>query len=124
MKEIIAIIRPGRMTATKKALELLGFPAMTAYQVFGRGKQRGFLYSGDPSSISPQVLGQARTRAMDYVPKRWLSVAVPAGKAEAVIRAVIQVNQTGNIGDGRIFVAPLESVTRIRTGERGRDALL
>ncbi|MDR3154989.1 MAG: P-II family nitrogen regulator [Deltaproteobacteria bacterium] len=123
MKEIIAVVRPGKMTATKKALDLLGHPALTAYPVLGRGKQRGFMYSQDPGAISPEVLGQARTRFMDYVPKRWISVVVPASRAERVIRAIVQANRTGSCGDGRVFVCPVERAVRIRTGEQGGEAL-
>jgi nitrogen regulatory protein PII 2 len=123
VKEIIAIIRPNKMGATKKALDRLGFPSMSAVAVLGRGKQRGI--AGEIGvAISPKVLGQAEFRAMDYVPKRMLSIVVPESDAPAIVRTIIQVNQTGNIGDGKIIVCPVEEAARIRTGETGDRAIL
>ena len=123
MKEIIAIIRPRMMGATKEALVELGFSCMTAFQVLGRGKQRGILNEVDVE-IRPDVLEQGKYRAMSYIPKRLLSLVVPDADAERVVRAIVEVNQTRQIGDGRVFVCPVEDAVRVRTDEKGDYAIL
>lgn len=123
MKEIIAIIRPRRMGATKEALDSLGFPCMTAVQVLGRGKQRGI--AGEINvDIRPEVLAQGKYRAMSYIPKRMLSVVVPDKDADAVVDAIVDTNRTGQVGDGRVFVCPVDDALRVRTDEHGDNAIL
>jgi len=120
VKEIIAVIRPKKMGATRDALNDLGFPGFTALPVLGRGKQRGIL--GEVNvELRP---GQGSSMEMKYVPKRMFSIVVPDDDADAVAQAIISVNRTGEIGDGRIFVCPIESATRIRTDETGDQAVL
>jgi nitrogen regulatory protein PII 2 len=123
MKEIIAIIRPRNMGATKEALDKLGFPCLTAVSVLGRGKQRGI--AGEINvDIRPEVLAQGKYRAMTYIPKRMFSIVVPDKDVDQVVRAIMGINQTGQVGDGRIFVCPVDDVMRVRTDERGESAIL
>ncbi|MCR4420416.1 MAG: P-II family nitrogen regulator [Clostridia bacterium] len=120
MKEIVAIIRPSKMTATKRVLEALGFPGMTAWKVLGRGKQKGI--AGEVTfAVSPEL--QRQEGGMKYVPKRMVSVVLEDADVPLVVAAVMKVNRTGQIGDGRIFVCPVEEAVRIRTGEKGPAAL-
>lgn len=118
MKEIYAIIRMKQMSKTKKALEAAGFPAMTAYKVVGRGKQKG-LVGEVRFQISPEVIKAAEeTGGMKYVPKRMLILAVNDEDVPKVVETIIRINQTGHHGDGRIFVCPVDETIQIRTGER------
>lgn len=123
MKEVIAIIRPKMVPATKKALEDLGFPGITASAVLGRGKQRG-IASEISYPIEPDLLSKGKSGGMKYVPKRFISVIVGKEHVESVIDAIVKVNQTAQIGDGKIFICPIENVLRVRTGELGKDALI
>jgi nitrogen regulatory protein PII 2 len=90
--------------------------------VLGRGKQRG---------ISGEVGGDLKTEfvinpsqySMRYIPKRLLTIVVPDEAAEDVVQAIIEVNRTGKIGDGRIFVSNVVDMLRVRTGERGQEAI-
>lgn len=123
MKEIIAIIRPRKMGATKEALDGLGFPSMTAAPVLGRGKQRGI--AGEINvDIRPEELAKGKYRAMSYIPKRMLSVVVPDEQVDPVVDAIAGINRTGQVGDGRIFVCPVEDALRVRTDEHGDSAIL
>ncbi|MCK4467764.1 MAG: P-II family nitrogen regulator [Desulfobacterales bacterium] len=124
MKEIYAIIRLNKVYDTKKSLEEIGFPSLTAfsYRVFGRGKQKG-LIDEVSFSISPEVTESAKGGGMKYIPKRLLYLAVNDEDVAGVVDAVIQANQTGHHGDGRIFVCPLEEAIRIRTGEKDAQAI-
>ncbi len=123
VKEIIAIIRPKKMGATRDALDKLGFPGLTAVLVLGRGKQHGI--AGEVNvDLRPGVLAMGGLNGMKYVPKRLLAMVVRDSDVDAVAQTIIDVNQTGEIGDGRIFICPIESVTRIRTDEEGEKAIL
>jgi len=123
MKEIIAIIRPKKVRATKDALDALGFPCFLAVSVLGRGHQRGI--AGEVAcELSPEVMAQARTGGMKYIPKRMLTLIVPDANVDAVMETVIKANQTGEIGDGKIFVCPMENAIRVRTHETGESAIL
>ncbi|MDI6710066.1 MAG: P-II family nitrogen regulator [Thermoanaerobacterales bacterium] len=120
MKEIVAIIRPKKMTRTKEVLAALGFPALTACKVLGRGKQKGL--AGEVAfGLRPELTGEEGT--MRYVPKRMISVVVPDADARLVVEAIMKVNRTGAVGDGRVFVCPVEEVVRVRTGERDDAAI-
>lgn len=120
MKEIVAIIRPNKMTRTKDVLATLGFPAMTAWRVLGRGKQKGL--AGEVTfEVRPDVLNQ--DRMMKYIPKRMISLVVEDEDVMLVVGAIIKVNRTGEIGDGRIFVCPVDDAVRIRTQERSASAI-
>ena len=122
MKEIIAIIRPNKAGTTRNALEELGYPSMTAAAVLGRGHQRGI--AGEISvSLDPKISAETTPGAMKYIPKRYLSLIVSDSEVEQVVASIISINQSGSIGDGKIFIAPLEDALRIRTGEGGDEAL-
>ncbi len=112
MKLIIAIIQPYRIDAVREALTEVGVEGLTVSEVRGYGRQRGQkeIYRGAEYSVS-------------YVPKLKLEIAVDAEKAEDVVDAITRSARTGKIGDGKIFVLPLEAVQRIRTGEVGVQAL-
>jgi nitrogen regulatory protein PII 2 len=122
MKEIIAIIRPKKVGPTRNALEQLGFPSMTATAVTGRGLQRGI--AGEINvDCSPAILAKGLSAGMKYIPKRLLSIMVQNADVELVVKTIIEVNQTAQIGDGKIFVCPLDDALRVRTGETGDSAV-
>jgi nitrogen regulatory protein PII len=112
VRKIEAIIRPSQLDRVKESLGLIGVRGMTATEVRGFGRQRGHTerYRGAEYSI-------------ELLPKIKLEIAVEDGFADAVVRRLVQVARTGRIGDGKVLVLPLEDAIRIRTGERGRDAL-
>lgn len=119
MKEVIAIIRMNAIQKTKRALADVDFPSVTVEGVFGRGKQKG-LHLFPPASINPE---DSKGGGMRYVPKRMLTMVVPDDKVGQVIETIMETNRTGMIGDGRIFVCPVKEAIRIRTGERGEEAI-
>jgi nitrogen regulatory protein PII 2 len=123
MKEIIAIIRPNKMGQTKAALEEIGFPGLTAHSVLGRGRQRGI--AGEVNcEIPASLLGQGKSGGMKYVPKRLLTLVVSDEAVEQVVKTIINVNQTAQIGDGKIFICPLDDAVRVRTDEQGESAII
>lgn len=123
MKEIIAIIRPKKAGQTKDALEKLGFPSITAEAVLGRGKQRGI--AGEISfDIPPEILSQSNSKRMEYIPKRELSIVVRNSDVDIVVKTIIKINQTAQIGDGKIFICPVDNAVRVRTDEEGEQAVL
>ena len=118
MTEIYAMIRPGKDRETKQALEKLGCLAFTSVRAQGRGKQRGLRYSttvGD--SQIPQFV------IMKYLPKKLLYLAVNDSLVKTVVQTIIRVNQTGQHGDGKIFISKLKECVHIRTGEKGEATL-
>ena len=112
MKEIIAIIRPEKLEKVKMALEEIGCHGLTVTEVKGRGRQLGVTESYRGSDYR-----------IDLLPKTRLEIIVKAEEAENVIKAIVENAQTGDIGDGKIFISPVEDVVRIRTGERGPKAV-
>jgi nitrogen regulatory protein P-II 1 len=112
MKKIEAIIKPFKVEEVKSALGEAGITGMTVLEVRGFGRQKGHaeIYRGAEYVV-------------DFVPKIKVEVAVPAAQVPAVVERILAAAQTGKIGDGKIFVYDLEEVVRIRTGERGKDAL-
>ncbi len=117
MKEILAIIQMNKMEATKDALVSIGLPSITVQTVAGRGKQRG-LYIPNPSKDP----GSDQLK-MKYIPKRMITLVVNDSDVDRAVKAIIEVNQTGTVGDGRIFVSPIGNVVRVRTSEEGDEAL-
>ncbi|MDC7124568.1 MAG: P-II family nitrogen regulator [Spirochaetales bacterium] len=124
MKEIMAVVRINKMNETKKALSDAGFAGMTAAgKVLGRGQ--GMVdfqvmkaaQEGSPEAIS-KLGGGPR-----LVPKRLLSVVVTDDKKDLAVETIIKVNQSGNRGDGKIFVLPIMDSVRVRTGEKGDKTL-
>ena len=112
MKIVMAIIKPFKLEEVRDALTALGVHGMTVTEVKGYGRQKGHteIYRGAEYAVS-------------FLPKIKLEVAVAATQVESVIQAIASAAQTGQIGDGKIFVTSLERAVRIRTGERDDDAL-
>jgi nitrogen regulatory protein P-II 1 len=112
MKKIEAMIKPFKMDEVKEKLNALGIQGMTVSEVRGFGRQRGHteLYRGAEYVV-------------DFLPKAKIEVIVPDHMAETVIETMIEAARTGNIGDGKIFVEPVDEAIRIRTGERGEEAI-
>jgi nitrogen regulatory protein P-II 2 len=112
MKYIIAIIKPFKLEQVREALGALGIQGITVTEVKGHGRQKGHteFYRGAEYAVS-------------FVPKVKLEIAVESALADKAIEAIQQSAQTGQIGDGKIFVLPLEFAARIRTGETGASAL-
>jgi nitrogen regulatory protein PII 2 len=123
MKEVMAIIQLNKMEATKDALEVIGISSFTAYKASGRGKQKG-LQIPHPTPLDERDERDERDeKRMKYIPKRMISVVVEDEFVPAVVAVITKVNRTGNYGDGRIFVSPMEESVRIRTGDRGSVAI-
>ncbi len=112
MKRIDAIIRPARLNFVKAALEELGYGGMTVAEVKGHGQQRG---------ITEQWRG--REYRVEYLSKVWLLIVVKDSDLEKVVDAIVDNAQTGEIGDGKLFVSDVQDVIRVRTGERGDAAI-
>ncbi len=112
MKKIEAIIKPFKLDEVKEALHDVGVQGMTVTEVRGFGRQKGHteLYRGAEYVV-------------DFLPKVKIEVVVENGQVDDVIEAIEKAAQTGRIGDGKIFVLPVENVIRVRTGERGKEAI-
>jgi len=112
MKLLVAVIKPFKLDDVREALAEVGVQGITVTEVKGFGRQKGHteLYRGAEYVV-------------DFLPKIKLEVAVADDQLERVIEAIQQSARTGKIGDGKIFVMPLEQVVRIRTGELDHDAL-
>jgi nitrogen regulatory protein P-II 2 len=112
MRKIEAIIKPFKLDEVKKALNEAGVTGMTVLEVKGFGRQKGHteVYRGAEYVV-------------DFIPKVKIEAAVSAELVPAVVERILTAARTGKIGDGKIFVYDLEEVIRIRTGERGREAL-
>src|SRR5215467_2227491 len=110
MKLIKCIVRPNKVDEVKDALERIGISGMTVTEVRGHGKQKGH-----------NAIYRAKEYKVSLLPKMQIEVVVADSVVEDAIRTVVQSARTGEIGDGRVFVLPVEQTYRIRTGER--DAL-
>jgi nitrogen regulatory protein P-II 2 len=112
MKLITAIIKPYKLDDVRQAIADIGVRGVTVTEVKGFGRQRGHteLYRGAEYQV-------------DFVPKTKIELAVDDAIVEQVIEAICNVARTGKIGDGKVFVTPLDAATRIRTGETGSEAL-
>ncbi|HUJ48521.1 MAG TPA: P-II family nitrogen regulator [Rhizomicrobium sp.] len=112
MKFISAVIKPFKLDEVREALNALGIQGMTVTEVKGYGRQKGHteIYRG-------------AEYAVNFLPKIKIEVAVNSELADAVVAAIAASAKSGQIGDGKIFVTPLEEVVRIRTGETDADAL-
>lgn len=112
MKLVTAIIKPFKLDDVKAALETLGVQGMTVSEVQGFGRQKGHteVYRGAEYTV-------------DLVPKVRVEVLVGSDDADKVVTAIVEGSRTGKIGDGKVWVTPVETVVRVRTGERDADAL-
>ena len=112
MKLVTAVIKPHKWEDVREALETFGVAGMTVSEVSGYGRQKGHteVYRGAEYNV-------------DFVPKVKIEVVVDDGVADKVVDAVVQAARTGKIGDGKVWTTPVETVVRVRTGERGTDAL-
>ncbi|MEA5129404.1 MAG: P-II family nitrogen regulator [Proteiniphilum sp.] len=123
MKEIIAMIRPSKMNATKKSLDELNVSSMTAIPVFGRGNQRGINTILAGIDVGKDVLMKSHIAGMKFVPKRMLVIVAKDEDVETIVNVIIKSNRTGYIGDGKIFICPTDNALKIRTKESGDAAL-
>ncbi len=112
MKKVEAIIKPFKLDEVKEALHEIGVQGLTVTEVKGFGRQKGHteLYRGAEYVV-------------DFLPKLKLEIVVSDDMLDKVVAAIVESANTGRIGDGKIFVLPLEEAIRIRTGERGSDAV-
>ena len=112
MKMVVAIIKPFKLPEVKEALQDADFPALTVSEVKGYGHQRGHteLYRGSEYQV-------------DFVPKLRIEVVVEDERAEELVNYIMDAAKTGSIGDGKVFVLNVEDAYRIRTDERGDEAL-
>ncbi len=112
MKYIIAIIKPHRLDEVRSALSDAGIEGITVTEVKGHGRQKGHseIYRGAEYQVN-------------FLPKTKIEVAVDSEVVDAAVAAIVSAAHTDKIGDGKVFVLPLEAATRIRTGETGKDAV-
>jgi len=113
MRKIEAIIRPERLQDVQDALDGLGVSGLTVSDVVGCGRQKGYTeqYRGSRANIS-------------LLPKIKVESVVPPSLVETAVEAIVNAARTGDIGDGRVFVYPVEQAVRIRTGERGEETVV
>jgi nitrogen regulatory protein P-II 1 len=112
MKLITAVIKPHRLDEVKEALRAFGVQGLTVTEASGYGRQRGHteIYRGAEYTV-------------DLVPKVRIEVLVEDGDAEQLTEIIVTASRTGKIGDGKVWMVPVETAVRVRTGERGPDAL-
>jgi nitrogen regulatory protein P-II 1 len=112
VKLIVAVLKPFKLDEVKEALKTIGVQGMTLTEAQGFGRQRGHteVYRGAEYEV-------------DFVPKIRVEVLVDDVQVDEVVDAVVRAAATGKIGDGKVWVVPVDQVVRVRTGERGRDAL-
>ena len=112
MKKIEAVIKPFKLDEVRDALAEVGVEGMTVSEVKGFGRQKGHteIYRGSEYTV-------------DFLPKVKLEIAVGDDMVTKVIDAIVSSSQTGKIGDGKVFIIPIEEAVRIRTGEKGEEAL-
>jgi nitrogen regulatory protein PII len=112
MKKVEAIIKPFKLEEVKEALAEVGIQGMTVTEVKGFGRQKGHteIYRGSEYTV-------------DFLPKVKIEVVVNASEAAAVAEAIVKSANTGKIGDGKVFISPVEEAIRIRTGETGGEAV-
>ena len=112
MKLIVAVIKPFKVDDVKTTLKSMGIDGMTVSEAQGYGRQSGHseVYRGAENTI-------------DFVPKVRIEIVVDDEQTDEVVSAIVSSAETGTIGDGKVWVIPVETVVRVRTGERGSDAL-
>lgn len=112
MKKIEAIIRPESLNGIKSALEELGYPGMTVIDVKGHGKQKGI-----------EQIWRGRAYKVEFLPKTKIEMVVLDKDVDKIIKTIMEVAHTGNIGDGKIFISTIDDAIKIRTGEKGEAAI-
>jgi nitrogen regulatory protein P-II 1 len=112
MKKIEAIIKPFKLDDVKEALNGIGIKGMTISEVKGYGRQKGH-----------KEIYRGAEYVVDFIPKTKMEIIVDSSQVETVIETIRQAANTGKIGDGKIFVLPIEEVIRVRTGEKGEEAI-
>lgn len=112
MKLVVAVIKPFKLDEVKEALEAVGVSGMTVSDARGFGRQKGHteVYRGAEYQV-------------DFVPKTRLEVAVDDDRVDEIVKAIVTAAKTDSIGDGKVWVIPAEQIVRIRTGEKGGDAI-
>jgi nitrogen regulatory protein P-II 1 len=112
VKLVVAVLKPFKLDDVKEALKNVGVQGMTLTEAQGFGRQRGHteVYRGAEYEV-------------DFVPKLRIEVAVDDSQVDEAVDAIVSSAATGKIGDGKVWVVPLETIVRVRTGERGSDAL-
>ena len=131
MKEVIAIIRRHKLQETKAGLLGIGIPALTMVSVEGRGKQKGLPWNYELDPLLTEVDDKEEKNTdekntdsrMRFIPKRMIYTVVEDEYVPKVVETIIRTNQSGHIGDGKIFVCPIEDTVRVRTGENGEQAI-
>ncbi|MGB9939773.1 P-II family nitrogen regulator [Methanosarcina sp.] len=121
MKEITAIIRMNKVQKTKDVLLECGFPSFTVRRVMGRGKQKGLCFEFDPPL--PDSENKESETCIRFIPKRMFTVVVDDDNVSEIVQKIVEVNQTGHLGDGKIFVSNISEALRIRTGESGESTV-
>ena len=112
MKLVVAVIKPFKLEEVRDALTAIGVHGMTVTEVKGYGRQKGHM-----------EIYRGAEYAVNFLPKVRIEVAVPADRTDRVVETITTAAKTGQIGDGKIFVLPIERAVRIRTGETDSDAL-
>ena len=112
MKKIEAIIKPFKLDDVKEALTEIGIQGMTVSEVKGYGRQKGH-----------KEIYRGAEYVVDFIPKIKIEIVVPSELVQQVVQKIIEAANTGKIGDGKIFVLPVEDAIRVRTGEKGKDAI-
>ena len=112
MKKIEAILKPFKLDDVKEALNEVGIKGMTVSEVKGYGRQKGH-----------KEIYRGAEYVVDFIPKIKLEIIVEANQVEELVERIRQAANTGKIGDGKIFVLPVEEVIRVRTGEKGKEAI-
>jgi nitrogen regulatory protein P-II 1 len=112
MKKIEAIIKPFKLDEVKEALNSIGIQGMTISEVKGYGRQKGH-----------KEIYRGAEYVVDFIPKVKIEIVVAKEQAEQVVDTIREAAQTGKIGDGKVFVSSIEEAIRVRTGEKGKDAI-
>lgn len=112
MKKIEAIVKPFKLDDVKQALNEVGIQGMTISEVKGYGRQKGH-----------KEIYRGAEYVVDFIPKTKIEVVVPADQVDKIVEVIRNAANTGKIGDGKIFVMPIERIVRVRTGEEDRDAV-
>ncbi len=112
MKKVEAIIKPFKLDDVKEALNEIGIQGMTITEVKGYGRQKGH-----------KEIYRGAEYVVDFIPKIKIDIIVESERMEQVVETILKAAHTGKIGDGKIFITPIEQVFRVRTGETGLDAI-